>query len=72
MKPIESLFLIAGSGDYPGLVIGAARSAGVRRVVLAAFDGETSRDLDGLADEVYRMKVGQLGKLLEAAQKSGA
>jgi len=69
---IDSLFLIAGSGDYPRLVIESARSAGVRRVALAAFDGETPPELKQLADEVYPMKVGQLGKLLDAAKKSGA
>jgi len=72
LKPIESLFLIAGSGEYPRLVMDSARSAGVRRVALAAFEGETSPELESLADEVHRMKVGQLGKLLDAAKKSGA
>lgn len=72
MNPIESLFLISGSGDYPRLVIEAARAAGVRRIVLAVFEGETSAELEPLADEVHRMKVGQLGKLLDAAKKSGA
>lgn len=69
---IDSLFLIAGNGDYPRLVIEAARSAGVRRVVMAAFDGETLPESEALADEVHHMKVGQLGKLLDAAKKSGA
>ena len=72
MKPIESLFLIAGSGDYPRLVIESARSAGVRRIALVAFEGETLPELDKLADEVNRMKVGQLGKLMSAAKQSGA
>ena len=69
---IDSLFLIAGNGDYPRLVIEAARSAGVQRVVMAAFDGETLPEAMALADEVCPMKVGQLGKLLDAAKKSGA
>lgn len=72
LSAIESLFLIAGSGDYPRLVIDSARSAGVKRVALAAFEGETSPGLEALADEVYPMRVGQLGKLLAAAKKSGA
>ena len=72
MKAIDSLFLIAGSGDYPRLVIESARSAGVRRVALAAFEGETAPEVEPLADEVFRMKVGQRGKLLAAAKKSGA
>jgi len=72
LKSIESLFLIAGSGEYPRLVVESARAAGVRRISLAAFEGETSPDLEALADEVFRMKVGQLGRLLDAAKKSGA
>jgi len=72
LKSIESLFLIAGSGEYPRLVVESARAAGVRRISLASFEGETSPDLEALADEVFRMKVGQLGKLLDAARKSGA
>jgi len=72
LNPIESLFLIAGSGDYPRLVIESARSAGVRHLALVSFEGETLPELEALADEVYRMKVGQLGKLLDAAKKSGS
>ena len=72
MKPIDSLFLISGSGDYPRLVIESARAAGVGRIVLAAFENETPTEIAALADEVYWMKVGQLGKLLDAAKKSGA
>ena len=67
----ESIFLIAGSGDYPRLVIEGARAAGVRRIAMAAFEGETPESLDSTVDEVYRMRVGQLGKLLNAAKKSG-
>lgn len=72
MKAIDSLFLIAGSGDYPTHLIAAARAAGVKHVVVAAFEGETASEAENLADEVHRMRVGQLGKLLEAAKKSGA
>jgi DUF1009 family protein len=68
----DSLFLIAGSGRYPSLLIDSARSAGVKRIVLAAFEGETSEDVSSAADEVHWMRVGQLGRLLDAAKKSGA
>jgi len=71
MRP-DSLLLIAGSGDYPHLVIRGARAAGVARISAVAFEGETSPEIDGLADEIFRMRVGQLGKLLAAATKSGA
>lgn len=69
---LDSLFLIAGSGHYPGLVARAARAAGVARLAMAAFQGETREDVSALADEVAWMRVGQLGKLLDAAKKSGA
>lgn len=72
MRSIESLFLISGSGDYPRLVIESARAAGVRRIALAAFEGETPEEITALADEVHWMKVGQLGRLIGAAKKSGA
>jgi len=72
LNPSDPLFLIAGSGGYPLLVIECARASGVRRIVVAAFEGETSPEVEALADEVHRMRVGQLGKLLDAAKKSGA
>jgi len=68
----DSLFLIAGSGDYPALVIASARAAGVKKIAVAAFEGETNKALEPFVDEMYWMKVGQLGKLLDAAKKSGA
>ena len=72
MKSSAPLFLIAGSGDYPQLVIEGARAAGVERIAMAAFEGETRQDLAGLVDIVEWMRVGQLGRLLDAAKKSGA
>lgn len=69
---VGNLFLIAGGGDYPRLVIEGARAAGVGRIALAFFEGETDPALCAGVDEVYRMKVGQLGKLIDAARKSGA
>ena len=68
----DTLFLIAGSGDYPRLVAESARAAGVEKIAVAAFEGETGEEVVSLADEIYRMKVGQLGKLIDAAKKSGA
>ena len=68
----ESLFLIAGSGRYPSLLIESARASGVKRISVAAFEGETPETTSARADEVHWLRVGQLGKLLEAARKSGA
>ncbi len=72
MNTPETLFLIAGSGSYPALVISEARAAGVRKISIAAFENETPKETTDLADEVSWMRVGQLGKLLDAAKKSGA
>jgi DUF1009 family protein len=69
---LDRLFLIAGSGHYPGLVIRAARKSGVSHISVAAFQGETREDIAVLGDEVTWMRVGQLGKLLDAAKNSGA
>jgi UDP-2,3-diacylglucosamine hydrolase len=68
----ESLFLIAGSGRYPSLLIESARASGVKSIHVAAFEGETAESTGAMADEVHWMQVGQLGKLLEAARRSGA
>jgi len=68
----ESLFLIAGSGYYPHLVAQSARKAGVAHIAIAAFEGETSAETAALGDTVAWMRVGQLGKLLDAAKASGA
>ncbi|TVR49584.1 MAG: LpxI family protein [Puniceicoccaceae bacterium] len=67
------LAIIAGRGDYPGLVAAAARSAGVP-VRLVVLEGETPEALAASfpADETARMKVGQLGRLLKALRRFGA
>ncbi len=71
MNTTSSLFLIAGNGTYPFLIARNARAAGVEKIVVAAFEGETSPDLADEVDEMIWMKVGQVGKLLTAARKSG-
>jgi len=68
----DSLFLIAGSGRYPALAITSARAAGVERIIAAVFEGETLEATAAAADEVHWMRVGQLGRMLTAAKKSGA
>jgi len=67
-----SLFLIAGSGRYPALLIEGARRAGVQDINLAAFENETDPATAALADTVKWLRVGQLGGLLIAAKYSGA
>lgn len=72
MQSPESLFIIAGNGRYPFLLCEEARKAGVRNLVVAAFEGETDPDLARLVDRITWHKVGQLGAVLKAARQSGA
>jgi len=68
----HTLFLIAGNGAYPRFAVEGARESGVTRVVAAAFEGETDPSLAALVDEIHWMRVGQLGRMIDAAKKSGA
>ncbi len=72
MSTPDNLFLIAGSGRYPSLVIESARAAGVRQITVAAFEGETAEATTAMANDVHWLKVGQLGKMLAVARKSRA
>jgi DUF1009 family protein len=71
METPVALGIIAGSGVYPLLLADAARVAGVRQVVVAAFTGETSPDMSNRADQMEWLRVGQLGKLLHFFRQSG-
>ena len=60
----ETLGLIAGNRTLPLLFARQARSAGVKRLVAIAFDGETDPAIASLVDEVVWVKVGQLSKMI--------
>ena len=68
----EVLALIAGRDQYPLLLARAARAQGVKRLVAFAFKGETSREIEQIADEVVWGNSGALGALLKALEQSGA
>jgi DUF1009 family protein len=59
----EVLGIIAGNGRYPVVLAEAARAAGVKRLVVAGFSGETAPEMEKLADDYERLRVGQLGGL---------
>ncbi len=67
----STLAIVAGSGAYPLAMARSARAAGVRRIVAAAFQNETSAELIPLVDEIEWMRVGQLGRMLSFLEKSG-
>ena len=61
----EKLGIIAGNGVYPRLIADAARKAGVKKLIAAAFTDETDGILEKQVDLVEWMRVGQLGRLLK-------
>lgn len=70
MQTPDTLGIIAGNGVYPLLLADAARVAGVKKITVAAFTGETSADITNRADEIEWLRVGQLGKLLSFFRES--
>ena len=63
--PLHSLGIIAGNGVYPQLLAEAARKAGVKKIVAAAFTDETDPTLEKHVDLLEWMRVGQLGRFLK-------
>jgi DUF1009 family protein len=62
--PLHTLGIIAGNGVYPRLSADAARKAGVKKIIAAAFTDETDPALERDVDLLEWMRVGQLNRLL--------
>ena len=69
--PIHALGIIAGNGVYPRLLADGARGAGVKKIITAAFTGETDPTLEKHVELVEWMRVGQLGRLLKFFRSQG-
>ncbi len=67
----ETLGLIAGGGQFPLLAAQAAKERGLR-VVAVAHKGETDSSLEQDVDEIFWIKLGQLGRLIKALNRAGA
>ena len=63
--PLDALGILAGNGVYPILLADSARKAGIKKVVAAAFTGETDPSLPQHVDLLEWMRVGQLNRLLK-------
>src|SRR5919109_4559447 len=66
----ETIGLIAGNGRFPLIFAQTARREGVR-VVAVAHRGETDEAIDGLADAVTWVRVGELGKMIRTFREAG-
>ena len=67
---MNSLGIIAGNGEFPMILARAARAQG-HHVVAAAFEGETSTEIEKAADEVEWVRIGQLDKLIKVFTSRG-
>jgi hypothetical protein len=67
----ETIGIIAGNRSLPLLFARQARALGAKRLVAAAFDGETNPELAGLVDDIVWLKVGQLSKMISAFTERG-
>ena len=63
--------MISGSGAYPETFVAAARRAGVRKLVAAAFLNETKPELGAMVDEIEWFRVGQLSKMITFFVRQG-
>jgi len=68
---MDTLGMIAGNGVYPATMAAGARSAGVRRLVVAAFEDETDPALADQVDRIEWFRVGQLSKLIRYFRAEG-
>ncbi|MDH3392716.1 MAG: UDP-2,3-diacylglucosamine diphosphatase LpxI [Desulfobulbaceae bacterium] len=62
--------IIAGGGQFPLLFAKAAREQG-RQVIVVAHEGETNPDIEAVADRLFWVKLGQLGKIIKHFKSEG-
>lgn len=65
------LGIIAGNRKFPQLFAREARRAGVPKLVVVAFEGETDPSIEPLVDGVEWVKLGQLQAMVDAFKKHG-
>ena len=66
----DPIGLIAGGGTFPIMIADAARKQGFSMVAVA-HQGETDSTLSEKVDKIIWIKLGQLGKLIDAFKNNG-
>ncbi len=66
----ERFALIAGAGEIPVILARAAKSNGVSFISIALTEAAMA-PLDDLADRVYRLSIGQVGKIIKTIKSEG-
>jgi DUF1009 family protein len=67
---MSKIGIIAGGGQFPLLFAKAAKKKGCQ-VLVVAHKGESSPDLEEIADEICWVKLGQLGKIIKFFKQQG-
>ena len=67
---MSKIGIIAGGGQFPLLFARAAREQG-RQVIVVAHKGESSSEIDEVADRICWVKLGQLGKIIKFFRQEG-
>lgn len=67
----NTLGIIAGNRSLPLMVAAGAKSAGIERLVVAAFENETDPALAHQANDIAWFKVGQLSALIDFFKTKG-
>jgi hypothetical protein len=68
---VATIGLIAGGGRFPLLLAESARRAG-HRVIAVAHVNQTDPALEGLVEALTWVKLGQVGRIVEALRAGGA
>ncbi|MDZ8118337.1 LpxI family protein [Pontiella agarivorans] len=67
----ESLIIVAGRDAYPLMLVRAARDAGVKRIEVLAFKGETRREIAAMADKMHWVNLGSMQRFLDTLASIG-
>ena len=66
----ERFALIAGAGEIPEILARSAKAEGASFVAVALTEAAIA-PLDSLADAVYRLSIGQVGKIIKTIKNEG-
>ena len=67
---MSKIGIIAGGGQFPILFARAAREQG-RQVIVVAHKGESTPEIEEIADRICWVKLGQLGKIIKFFRQEG-
>lgn len=70
-RPVSRLLVVAGTGNYPRLVVEGARKAGVASVDVLALKGSTARRTCAAADSVHWITIGGIASGIRWAASQG-